>query len=179
MVFDENSKNEEIFASLCKNLLDEAFHGINSDFCDFSFKISIKFDKSMYIRLWTDFFRQDLHNERYFRENCVFCYFLIFPRKQREYGFDSQDDILHFLKITRGKNIEFSVFFTIFFLHKTDGISVELKVSYLEIYNESINDLLNKENNNLDIRENLSKGIYIQNLSEIPVKNENDALEFL
>ncbi len=31
MVFDENSKNEEIFAALCKNLLDEAFHGINSE----------------------------------------------------------------------------------------------------------------------------------------------------
>lgn len=49
----------------------------------------------------------------------------------------------------------------------------------LQIYNETINDLLKKENNNLDIRENLSKGIYIQNLSEIIVKNENDALEYL
>jgi len=71
---------------------------------------------------------------------------------------------------------------------------VEVRVSYLEvnkklfkticlffykIYNESINDLLKKDNNNLDIRENLARGIYIQNLSEIAIKNENEALDNL
>jgi hypothetical protein len=30
IVFDEQVKNEEIFTALCKNLMDEAFHGINS-----------------------------------------------------------------------------------------------------------------------------------------------------
>lgn len=30
MVFDEQSKNEEIFGAFCKNLIDDAFLGINS-----------------------------------------------------------------------------------------------------------------------------------------------------
>ena len=44
----------------------------------------------------------------------------------------------------------------------------EMKVSYLEIYNESVNDLLDTSKKNLEIREG-KKGIYVENLTEIRV----------
>ncbi len=59
-----------------------------------------------------------------------------------------------------------------------------IKASYLQIYNENINDLLiNKNNNNvnninlnksLNIREDKNKGIFVENLSEWNVNNVND-----
>ena len=59
-----------------------------------------------------------------------------------------------------------------------------IKASYLQIYNENINDLLiNKNNNNvnninlnksLNIREDKNKGIFVENLSEWNVNNIND-----
>eukprot|EP01119_Soliformovum_irregulare_P008069 TRINITY_DN2089_c0_g1_i1.p1 TRINITY_DN2089_c0_g1~~TRINITY_DN2089_c0_g1_i1.p1 ORF type:complete len:929 (+),score=276.79 TRINITY_DN2089_c0_g1_i1:100-2886(+) len=41
-----------------------------------------------------------------------------------------------------------------------------LRVSYLEIYNEVINDLLRPEGSNLNIREDKKRGIYIEHLKE-------------
>lgn len=53
---------------------------------------------------------------------------------------------------------------------------MQIKLSYLEIYNESIIDLLNPIiNNNLEIREHSTRGIHIPNLTEEMVKNLNDA----
>ena len=49
-----------------------------------------------------------------------------------------------------------------------------LRASYLQIYNEYINDLLIPERRNLNIREDKKKGIYIDNLSEWIVRNSND-----
>ena len=59
-----------------------------------------------------------------------------------------------------------------------------IKASYLQIYNENINDLLvNKKTNNvnninlnksLNIREDKNKGIFVENLSEWNVNNVND-----
>lgn len=39
--------------------------------------------------------------------------------------------------------------------------SWNVKVSYLEIYNECVNDLLDPTKKNLDIRESRQQGIYI------------------
>ena len=63
----------------------------------------------------------------------------------------------------------------------------EIKVSYIEvqqnikfqIYNEQIIDLLDSTNQNLEIREHLTKGVHIPNLSEIVVKDENVAMKLL
>lgn len=48
-------------------------------------------------------------------------------------------------------------------------------MSFLEIYNETIIDLLNPKEGNIEIREHYSKGIYIQNLSEKVVSTREEA----
>jgi len=52
-------------------------------------------------------------------------------------------------------------------------------VSYLEIYNEGVNDLIEPTNKNLEIRESISKGIYINRLSECNVKNCEEIMKYL
>ena len=51
-------------------------------------------------------------------------------------------------------------------------------MSYLEIYNEVVNDLLDKNNTNLDVREN-RQGIFIDKLSEKEVSSIADIMEYL
>ena len=50
-----------------------------------------------------------------------------------------------------------------------------LKVSYLEVYNEMVNDLLDPSKVNLEIRESLEKGIYVDKLTEVEVSCQQDA----
>ncbi|CDW81561.1 kinesin-like protein [Stylonychia lemnae] len=54
-----------------------------------------------------------------------------------------------------------------------------VKVSYLEIYNECVNDLLDPNKKNLDVRECRQRGIYIDQLSQFEVKSLNDTLNYL
>ena len=53
-----------------------------------------------------------------------------------------------------------------------------MKISYIEIYNECVNDLLNTEKKNLEIREfkdNGFRSIVIPNLTETVVTNAEEA----
>ena len=52
----------------------------------------------------------------------------------------------------------------------------EIKVSYIEIYNENVIDLLNNENENLSLMiiEDPNKGVYVPNLKEFKINNAND-----
>lgn len=54
-----------------------------------------------------------------------------------------------------------------------------MTVSYLEIYNESVNDLIEPKGKNLEIRESISKGIHIVNLAEMEVKDVEQVLSYL
>ena len=54
-----------------------------------------------------------------------------------------------------------------------------MKVSYLEIYNECVNDLLDPTKKNLDVRESRLKGIYIDGLSEFEVTSLSDTMNYL
>ena len=54
-----------------------------------------------------------------------------------------------------------------------------IRASYLQIYNESIDDLLKTERTNLSIREDKKKGIFIENLSEWVVNSSNDIYTLL
>lgn len=54
----------------------------------------------------------------------------------------------------------------------------EVKVSFIELYNETINDLLLTNNKSLEIRENL-KGTYIEGLSEFEVLTPEEAMGYL
>jgi len=47
------------------------------------------------------------------------------------------------------------------------------KVSYLEIYNEQVRDLLSTKKTNLMIVENTQKGVSIPDLTEFKVTNPN------
>ena len=52
-----------------------------------------------------------------------------------------------------------------------------VKVSYSEIYNEMVNDLIDPSKKNLEIRESMNKGIFVNNLSEIIVTNMEKAMQ--
>eukprot|EP00347_Sterkiella_histriomuscorum_P011965 403370418 len=54
-----------------------------------------------------------------------------------------------------------------------------IKVSYLEIYNEVVNDLLDPQKKNLDIRECKLRGIYIDQLSQFEVNSFEDCMKYL
>ena len=54
-----------------------------------------------------------------------------------------------------------------------------IRASYLQIYNEYINDLLIPERKNLNIREDKKKGIFVDNLSEWLVRNTDDIYALL
>ena len=52
----------------------------------------------------------------------------------------------------------------------------QIKVSYIEIYNENVIDLLNNENENISLMiiEDPNKGVYVPNLKEFNISNTND-----
>jgi hypothetical protein len=53
------------------------------------------------------------------------------------------------------------------------------KCSYLEIYRENITDLLNPSAHRLQIREDMQKGVYVEDLTEEVVESAADALRIL
>ncbi|KAG7020618.1 Kinesin-like protein KIN-7N [Cucurbita argyrosperma subsp. argyrosperma] len=54
-----------------------------------------------------------------------------------------------------------------------------IRVSYMEIYNEEINDLLAVENNKLPIHESLERGIFVAGLKEEIVNNADQVLKLI
>jgi centromeric protein E len=54
-----------------------------------------------------------------------------------------------------------------------------LRVSYLEIYNEVITDLLNTENTNLKIHETMDRGIFVGGLTETVVCSWEQVCRFM
>lgn len=54
-----------------------------------------------------------------------------------------------------------------------------LRVSYFEIYNEIINDLLEPESQNLNIRESKTRGIFIESLREEIVRSPEQCMSLL
>jgi len=49
-----------------------------------------------------------------------------------------------------------------------------VRASYLQIYNDSISDLLKVDRFNLNIREDKKKGVYVEGLSEWAVRSPRD-----
>ncbi|XP_050211131.1 kinesin-like protein KIN-12E isoform X2 [Mercurialis annua] len=62
---------------------------------------------------------------------------------------------------------------------KDEKIKYACKCSFLEIYNEQIFDLLDPSSNNLQIREDVKKGVYVENLKEIEVTSARDVIQQL
>eukprot|EP00029_Vermamoeba_vermiformis_P007434 TRINITY_DN321_c0_g1_i1.p1 TRINITY_DN321_c0_g1~~TRINITY_DN321_c0_g1_i1.p1 ORF type:complete len:1029 (+),score=352.71 TRINITY_DN321_c0_g1_i1:163-3249(+) len=61
----------------------------------------------------------------------------------------------------------------------TSGTEYTIKCSFLEIYKEVIRDLLNPKGNNLKVRETPSKGVWVDELSEVFVTNEQEVLDLI
>jgi kinesin family protein 1 len=58
---------------------------------------------------------------------------------------------------------------------KTSTLNFQVEVSYIEIYNEKVRDLLNPQNkNNLKVREHPVLGPYVQDLSRLAVNSFED-----
>ncbi|CAN1151037.1 Kinesin-like protein KIN-12C [Linum perenne] len=62
---------------------------------------------------------------------------------------------------------------------RDEKLMFHCKCSFLEIYNEQITDLLEPSATNLQLREDLSKGVYVENLTEHNVRTVNDVVMLL
>ncbi|CAA6667488.1 unnamed protein product [Spirodela intermedia] len=62
---------------------------------------------------------------------------------------------------------------------RDEKLRYNCKCSFLEIYNEQITDLLDPSSSNLLLREDVNKGIYVENLSEFEVETVSDILKLL
>ena len=60
-----------------------------------------------------------------------------------------------------------------------DHIEFTVKVSIVEIYMEKIRDLISPEKNNLKIREDRARGIYIEDVTEAYVSQESEVFELM
>lgn len=60
-----------------------------------------------------------------------------------------------------------------------DFIKYTLKVSVVEIYMERIQDLLDIKNNNLQIREDKKKGVFIEGLKEQLVSTKDEVMKYI
>lgn len=54
-----------------------------------------------------------------------------------------------------------------------------VRVSYLQIYNEIISDLLKVERTQLQIREDKKKGVFVEGLSEWAVRSPNEVYSLM
>nr|XP_043629351.1 kinesin-like protein KIN-12F [Erigeron canadensis] len=60
-----------------------------------------------------------------------------------------------------------------------ERLTYSCKCSFLEIYNEQITDLLEPSSTNLQLREDVKKGVYVENLTEFEVHTVGDILRLL
>ncbi|MCQ2819823.1 MAG: hypothetical protein MJ252_21370 [archaeon] len=65
------------------------------------------------------------------------------------------------------------------FFESKPSFQFELKASMVEIYNEKVNDLIEVERTDLNIRETPNKEIFIENLSEVEIKTVEDFYNML
>ena len=64
-------------------------------------------------------------------------------------------------------------------LRKESGIEITLEASYVQIYCEMLQDLLEPSNSNMSVREKADGRVYVEGLSRVPVTSLNQCLELL
>lgn len=62
---------------------------------------------------------------------------------------------------------------------KPSGKETLIKITFIEIYNEKIIDLLSEDLKNLNLREDLKKGIFLENVTEEVVNHAGDVMTLL
>lgn len=68
---------------------------------------------------------------------------------------------------------------TFFILKAGCNIEFLARCSFLEIYNEQIYDLLDAASMGLHLREDIKKGVFVENLREVDVSSARDAYSVL
>ncbi|XP_031278426.1 kinesin-like protein KIN-12A [Pistacia vera] len=63
--------------------------------------------------------------------------------------------------------------------HAEKQLNYQCRCSFLEIYNEQITDLLDPSQRNLQIREDVKSGVYVENLTEEYVCTMKDVTQLL
>ncbi|XP_057752775.1 kinesin-like protein KIN-12B [Arachis stenosperma] len=63
--------------------------------------------------------------------------------------------------------------------HSDQQLKYQCRCSFIEIYNEQITDLLDPNQRNLQIREDVKSGVYVENLTEEPVCSMKDVTQLL
>uniref|UniRef100_A0A803LTH2 Kinesin motor domain-containing protein n=1 Tax=Chenopodium quinoa TaxID=63459 RepID=A0A803LTH2_CHEQI len=63
--------------------------------------------------------------------------------------------------------------------HSDKQLTYQCRCSFLEIYNEQITDLLDPSQKNLQIREDVKSGVYVENLAEEYVSTAKDVIRLL
>ncbi|KAL5075978.1 hypothetical protein RYX36_014962 [Vicia faba] len=63
--------------------------------------------------------------------------------------------------------------------HSDQQLNYQCNCSFLEIYNEQITDLLDPSQRNLQIREDVKSGVYVENLTENQVSTTEDVTQLL
>lgn len=63
--------------------------------------------------------------------------------------------------------------------HADKELKYQCRCSFLEIYNEQITDLLDPRQKNLQIREDIKTGVYVENLTEECVSTMKDVIQLL
>lgn len=64
-------------------------------------------------------------------------------------------------------------------MKKIKRIERNISLEYIEIYNETINDLLKHQNSNLTLRMRPDKSLFLEGLTENQVEDFDEALEKL
>lgn len=64
-------------------------------------------------------------------------------------------------------------------MQQAQGVEFTFRCSLLEVYKEKLRDLFDSNNNDLRIKESPSRGIYVENLTELSVGSEDEMLEAL
>eukprot|EP01122_Echinamoeba_exundans_P001587 TRINITY_DN11608_c0_g1_i1.p1 TRINITY_DN11608_c0_g1~~TRINITY_DN11608_c0_g1_i1.p1 ORF type:complete len:443 (+),score=46.47 TRINITY_DN11608_c0_g1_i1:71-1399(+) len=62
---------------------------------------------------------------------------------------------------------------------KTRSCEFVVKCSYLEIYQESVTDLLNPSSGSLTIRDDVKRGVYVEGLTEYDVSDQHTAYNYM
>ena len=57
--------------------------------------------------------------------------------------------------------------------------SMSAKMTYYEIYNESVNDLLSPSKTNLEVREDKDSGVFIKDITQVDVHDYESAMKQL
>ena len=64
-------------------------------------------------------------------------------------------------------------------VHQNQDGKLLVKISYLEVYNETIRDLLTSSNSTLDLRQDPLKGICVSGLSEVVTSSTEEVITML